>query len=262
LETNELRVFEFETTQVRTQIENGVAWFAGKDICKILDISNSRDALSRLDDDEKLASVVTTSGQGREMTFINESGLYALILTSRKPEAKKFKKWVTSEVLPQIRKTGGYIPIHKDDDDLTVMCRAHLIMQRTISSKSEIIATQEKVIAEMSPKADGYDQLASSKGLLKIGQIAKTLEINRNSLFKILRDSKVLMHNNEPYKQYMTSKQDYFRTKIWKLPTGQKVITPLVTGKGIDFVVRLLKRKEKSASEINDESYTCLAIEE
>ncbi len=103
-----LSVFSFESNEVRTLGTALEPLFVGLDICKILEISNSRDALERLDEDERLMSVITTSGQGREMTVINESGLWSLVLTSRKPQAKRFKKWLTSEVIPAIRKTGTY----------------------------------------------------------------------------------------------------------------------------------------------------------
>ena len=94
---------------VRVETIGGEPWFVAKDVCDALTISNNRDAVALLDEDEKLMSVITTSGQGRQMWLVNESGLYNLIFQSRKPEARKFRKWVTSEVLPAIRRTGGYM---------------------------------------------------------------------------------------------------------------------------------------------------------
>ena len=110
LNKQEVKVFTFNenTKPIRVEVVNGEPWFIAKDVCDALTISNNRDAVAQLDDDEKLTSVVTTSGQGRQMWLVNESGLYNLIFQSRKPEAKKFRKWVTSEVLPSIRKTGRY----------------------------------------------------------------------------------------------------------------------------------------------------------
>jgi prophage antirepressor-like protein len=102
-------VFNFESHNVRTVIDDdGEIWFVAKDVCESLGISNVSDALTRLDDDEKLMSVLPIAGQNREVLIINESGLYKLAFTSRKEEAKRFTKWVTSEVLPAIRKTGKY----------------------------------------------------------------------------------------------------------------------------------------------------------
>ena len=106
--TNTLE-FMFEGNEVRVlQDEKGEPWFIAQDVCSVLTISNSRDATSRLDDDEKGVGNVYTPGGTQELVTINESGLYCLTMTSRKPEAKRFKKWVTSEVLPAIRKTGSY----------------------------------------------------------------------------------------------------------------------------------------------------------
>jgi prophage antirepressor-like protein len=108
--SNELIQFNFspQSTAVHIELINNEPWFLAQDVCDILGIVNSRDAISKLDEDEKLTSAVSTPGQVRKMNFINESGLYNLIFQSRKPEAKKFRKWVTSEVLPSIRKTGKY----------------------------------------------------------------------------------------------------------------------------------------------------------
>lgn len=101
-------VYTFSGTQVRTVVLNGIPYLVAKDVCSILDISNHKDAVSRLDDDEKLRSVIPTPGQTRKVILVNESGLYHLIFQSRKPEAKAFRKWVTSEVLPELRRTGSY----------------------------------------------------------------------------------------------------------------------------------------------------------
>lgn len=103
-----LTVFSFDSHAVRTVLVDGEPWFVAADVCEVLSITNNRNATSRLDDDEKGVRTMDTPSGPQEMGVINESGLYSLILGSRKPEAKRFKKWVTSEVLPSIRKTGGY----------------------------------------------------------------------------------------------------------------------------------------------------------
>jgi prophage antirepressor-like protein len=105
---NELQLFNFEEKEIKTIQINNEIYFVGKDICNILELADVSKAISRLDEDEKLIRTLFLSGQNREVLFINESGLYSLVLTSRKPEAKRFKKWVTSEVIPSIRKTGSY----------------------------------------------------------------------------------------------------------------------------------------------------------
>lgn len=103
-----LSVFKFDLREVRAISVDGEPWFVAQDVCEALTIGNSRDAVGRLDDDEKGVGTIDTLGGTQELSIINESGLYSLILTSRKAEAKRFKKWVTSEVLPSIRKTGAY----------------------------------------------------------------------------------------------------------------------------------------------------------
>lgn len=108
---NKLQIFSDPNFgQLRTLTINNEPWFVGKDVCDILDVKNSRDAISRLDDDEKDVALTDTLGGMQEMAVINEFGLYSLVLSSRKPEAKQFKRWITHEVIPKIRKTGSYIP--------------------------------------------------------------------------------------------------------------------------------------------------------
>lgn len=114
-------VFEYGESKVRVIIKNGEPWFVARDICDILKHTNSRVAVDRLDEDEKGVSKVYTPGGLQEMTVVSESGLYALVLTSNLPEAKRFKKWVTSEVLPRIRKTGAYIAQPQSIEDLIIM---------------------------------------------------------------------------------------------------------------------------------------------
>jgi prophage antirepressor-like protein len=106
--SNELSIFDFEENAVRVLMRDEQPWFVAVDVCRVLDIANSRDAVSGLDDDEKGVGSADTLGGKQTVNIISESGLYALIFTSRKPEARKFRKWVTSEVLPAIRKSGRY----------------------------------------------------------------------------------------------------------------------------------------------------------
>ncbi|MBT2158390.1 Bro-N domain-containing protein [Clostridioides difficile] len=105
---NKLTIFNYEGNNVRTILKDGNPWWVLKDICSVLEIGNSRDVTSRLDSDEKGVDIIDTPGGKQEVSIINESGLYSVILVSRKPEAKKFKRWVTHEVLPSIRRHGLY----------------------------------------------------------------------------------------------------------------------------------------------------------
>lgn len=105
---NNLEIFTYNNQGVRTVIKDGQPWFVAKDVCDILEISNNRDAVSRLDDDEKGVDFTDTPGGSQQVIIISESGLYSLVLTSNKPEAKQFKRWITHEVIPSIRKSGSY----------------------------------------------------------------------------------------------------------------------------------------------------------
>lgn len=120
------KVFTFNPSNQTIQVEliNQQHWFVAKDICDCLKLQNVTDRLRSLDDDEKLTYVVDRSGQNREVNLVNESGLYNLIFQSRKPEAKKFRKWVTSEVLPSIRKTGSYSVTTKRNNKMPYVCRS------------------------------------------------------------------------------------------------------------------------------------------
>ena len=116
---------------------NGEPWLVGKDVADVLGYKNTRDALNKHVDDEDKNTVAIHDGIGNpNKVIINESGFYSLVLRSKLPEAKKFKRWVTSEVLPQIRKTGGYIPVNEEDDEKTIMAKALQIMDKTIKEKN------------------------------------------------------------------------------------------------------------------------------
>lgn len=142
------KVFTFNASNqsVRVQMKDGEPWFVAKDVCDALEIENNRNATARLDDDEKGVSIVRTSSGDQQMTIVNESGLYNLIFQSRKPEARKFRKWVTMEILPTLRKTGRYdlkrrrcLPFEKSDS----MCRFFSELTKWTTP------ADEKMVAEM-----------------------------------------------------------------------------------------------------------------
>ena len=142
---NELQLFNFEEKEIKTIQINNEIYFVGKDICNILELSDVSKAISRLDEDEKLIRTLFLSGQNREVLFINESGLYSLVLTSRKPDAKRFKKWVTSEVIPSIRKTGGY-----NSNDTKIDRLIELMMQ----TNSNLTALVNNLAIKHEPKVE------------------------------------------------------------------------------------------------------------
>lgn len=170
---NEIQKFDFKGASLRTLTdEAGEPWFVAKDVCDILEISNPSDALKRLDDDER--SRFNLGRQG-ETNIVNEAGLYVLVLGSRKPEAHEFKRWVTHEVLPQIRRTGGYIPTTDADDDMTILAKAVMIGQRTMEEQKQRIAAQQSRIDELQPKASAWDNFVDIPDALSVRDSAKLL---------------------------------------------------------------------------------------
>lgn len=148
---NEVQVFNFEQMNVRTVIIDGEPWFVGKDVAVALGYSNTKDALNRhVDDEDKQGSRFTTSGQSREMTVINESGVYSLIFGSKLPSAKQFKRWVKTEVLPSIRKTGGYQGQSMTEMEIVAASANKLVQQeKQIAQIEERQTSTESDLAEL-----------------------------------------------------------------------------------------------------------------
>ena len=243
---NEIRKFDFEGAALRTLTdEAGEPWFVAKDVCDILGHSNVSMALDRLDDDER--SKFNLGRQG-ETNIVNEAGLYVLVLGSRKPEAHEFKRWVTHEVLPQIRKTGGYIPTTDVDDDMTILAKAVMIGQRTMEEQKRRIRAQESHISELEPKARFADAVAASDGTCLVGELAKMLrqnglDIGQNRLFEILRQDGYLgktgSNRNVPTQKAMDL--GLFRIKETAITHSDGHVTvnrtAKVTGKGQTYFI-------------------------
>ncbi len=228
------KVFNFHGNKIRTALKNDEVWFVAKDVCDILEVGNTSQALVRLDEDEKdLISNDTPSGS-QEMAHVNESGLYSLVLSSRKLEAKAFKRWITHEVLPAIRKTGSY----SIDNPQQLIALALVEAQKIIEHK-------DVQIAIMQPKAEFFDAVAESKTAIDFATAAKVLKIKgfgRNNLFDFLRNSDILMSNNQPYQRYIDA--GYFRVieQKYTKPDGSISINikTLVYQKGLDFIRKTL----------------------
>lgn len=165
--------FDFEGAAVRVVDRGGDPWFVLADVCRVLEIGNSADAARRLDDDEKGVDTIDTPGGLQEMVVINESGLYSLILTSRKDAAKRFKKWVTADVLPTIRKTGGYGQINvRDPAQLTQVAIQLIEVNRELQHRAE---RAEKLVEAAAPKTNFYDQFVNAEGLFGLHNAARAL---------------------------------------------------------------------------------------
>ena len=174
---NKIQVFKSEQFgAIRTMVmPDGQIGFVGKDVAEALGYSNASKAIiMHVDDDDKvelqvyLDSQNGNAGQRRKATFISESGLYSLILASKLPAARQFKRWVTSEVLPQIRRTGGYLPVSAEEDDQTIISKAMQILQRTLEQKDELLAEQR-------PKVQFAEQISGTPGGITITEMAKLL---------------------------------------------------------------------------------------
>lgn len=249
----DIQQFNFKGNQLRTLTDNqGEPWFVAKDVCDILGLGTEH--LRRdLDEDEVTEATnlpnwqVGTNG-GRIPLIISEPGLYKLIMRSRKPEAKEFQRWVTHEVLPQIRKTGGYIPTTDVDDDMTILAKAVMIGQRTMEEQKRRIASQESRIRELEPKALFADAVAASDGTCLVGELAKMLrqnglDIGQNRLFRLLRDDGFLgksgANTNVPTQKAM--ELGLFRIKETAVTHSDGHVTisrtPKVTGKGQRYFI-------------------------
>lgn len=175
---NELIPFSFEGAPVRVVAHDGNPWFVLVDVCRVLDMGNPSMAASRLDDDEKGGvSIVDPIGRPQNTTVINESGLYSLILTSRKPAAKAFKKWVTGTVLPEIRKSGGYMVAAPEETEAELLARAMGVLQATIERQKKELATAVKKVAELDEDSKALAGLVQREGAISMTAAAKVLQI-------------------------------------------------------------------------------------
>ena len=247
---NELQTFTNDVFgQIRTTIIDGEPWFVGNDIAAALGYSNTRDAVRTHVDIEDRADVAIHDGrQNRTMTAINESGLYALIFGSKLPSAKQFKRWVTSEVLPQINRTGGYIPISSADDEFTIMAKAHQILERTLQAKDQLIESTTKALMIAQPKADRYDKLMRADGYMSFNVVAKQLGTGRNRLMKYLREHGILFRDglsNIAYQKYC--ERGYFVVKYSIGHNGFACGVTKVTAKGLEFLYDLLNGNAETA---------------
>lgn len=233
---NEIQIFNNEEFgDIRTVEINGEPWFVTSDIAKALGYRMASDLSRRIDDDDKGTQKVSTLGGQQDMAVINESGLYMAILGSNLPSAKKFKHWVTAEVLPSIRKTGGYNLPQTYADAL-----------RALADQAEQTEKLRLENSEMKPKADFFDAVAGSKQAISLGDVAKILnypKIGRNKLFEILRDQNILQNDNIPYQKYIDA--GYFRVIEQKYNAGDEVrisFKTLVYQKGVDYIRKTLNQ--------------------
>ena len=249
-----LEKFDFNGNDVRVVVgEGGEPWFVLKDVCDTLGLTSTAEVKKRLDlRDLNSTKVTTRDGIPRNMHTVNESGLYDVIFQSNKPEAKKFRRWVTSEVLPQIRKSGAYVSdaILDSEDPLDMLQRA-LDIAREERAKKELA---EAKVASMQPKALFADAVSSSQSEILVGELAKILrgngiDIGQNRMFAWLRESGFLIARkgsdwNMPSQKAMDLELFRIKETVVSHADGHVSVnkTPKVTGKGQQyFVTRFLE---------------------
>ena len=239
--TNEIQVFQNDRFgTIRALSVDGEPWFVAKDVAKTLGYRMASDMTRRLDDDEKGTRSVRTPGGEQELSVITEAGLYSAILGSKIPGARDFKRWVTHEVLPAIRRTGGYM-VARDETPEQTMARALLIARDTMDR-------QRREIDELRPKALFADAVAASDGTCLVGELAKMLrqngvEVGQNRLFGWMRRDGYLgtsgSHRNVPTQRAMD--MGLFRIKETAVTHSDGHVTisrtPKVTGKGQRYFI-------------------------
>lgn len=263
----ELKIFENkEFGSLRAVEIEGEPWFVGKDVAEVLGYSNTKDALlSHIDDEDKRilqrseittvenlipksafpVNFVPTDIPNRGLTIINESGLYSLILSSKLPNAKKFKRWVTNEVLPAIRKNGGYIVGQEEMSDSELMAKALIVAQKALSDRETRIASLTVENNIMRPKADYFDELVDRNLLTNFRDTAKQLGIKQQQFVDFLLNKKYLYRDKRgklmPYAQHADSglfeikecfneKTDWSGTQTLITPKGRETFRLLCVG--------------------------------
>lgn len=257
----ELMIFENkEFGEIRGLNIDGRPWFVGKDVAEKLGYYNPSKAVSThckngikevVDVSSQNGNPHTKARNTQTMTLISEGDVYRLIIKSKMPKAQQFESWVMDEVLPQIRQTGGYIPVNEQMTDEEIMARALIVAQNTIKKKDELIQNQAKQLEEQKPLVNFANTISQSSDSISIGDFAKlvkdeNIKLGRNKLFQWLRDNKYLMKDNKPYQKYIDNKYFEIIEYNYKTPYGDKIgIKTLVTGVGQIKLVEKLRMISK-----------------
>lgn len=248
---NALELFRYQDHDVRTVLRDGQPWFVAADVCAVLGIGRPQDSVRYLDDDERGRCPVDTPSGEQEVLIVNEPGLYSLILRSRKPEAKAFKRWITHEVLPAIRRTGTYSTTPAVPDLVTP--EGVLVMAEQFAATARQLVAARAAVAELAPAAASWDTLATAHGDLLVADAAKILSrdpqirLGRDRLFTVLRDLRWI------YRQVSDGRWRCYQTaidtgRLTEIPvshyhprTGELVLDPpqvRVTVKGLGWLHR------------------------
>ena len=239
------RVFQFRNRQIRTMQVDGEPWFVAADVCAVLGLANPSQAVSYLDDDERCLITNEAWRNNGGMQAVNEAGLYSLVLRSRRAEAKAFRRWITHEVIPAIRRTGVYqnpeaVPA---PGQLLQFSRRDLL---NLAMEAENECEELRgVVTELLPKAEFFDRVADASASFSLGETAKMLEIpgfGRNNLIRFLRSEGVLMSDNVAKQRYIERGYFHIVQRDYCAPDGTlrvKAVTR-VYEKGVDYIRRLM----------------------
>lgn len=229
-------------------MKDGQPWFVGKDVAVILGYNEPHKAIARhVDEDDGMKHpVIDSIGRTQNVTIVNESGFYSLVLASRMPNAKRFKRWVTREILPTIRRTGGYV----GNEDMFVesyLPFADDAVKNLFRLNLMNIRQQNEKIRRDEPLVQFANQVADTENVIDIGRMAKlaneeNIRIGRNTLFRWLKGRKILMSNNIPYQQFIDRGYFVVKESVYEHHGMQKTYQQTyVTGKGQQYIIRLLK---------------------
>ena len=239
---NEMQIFTYNETPVRTVMKDGEPWFVLKDVCEVLGVVNDRNVSARLDEDEKGVYQMDTLGGTQKMAIINEPGLYNVILRSDKPQAKPFRKWVTAEVLPSIRRTGGYIQGQDVLSPAELMAKALMVAQQTLAERDARISALTVENQILQPKADYFDALADRNTLTSIRETAKQFEIKERDFVAILIKKKYLYRDKKGKLMPYAGREGLFEVKeCFNEKTQWSGTQTLITPKGREVFLKLFR---------------------
>lgn len=242
---NEIQIFNYNDYEIRTIQRDGGPWFVLRDVCGVLALGTPARVAERLDGDEvSQTHIIDSIGREQETTIINESGLYHVILRSDKPEAKPFRRWVTSEVLPSIRRSGGYIAGQEEMTPEELMAQALTVAQRTLEQREARISQLSTQAAIMAPKADYFDELVERNTLTNFRETAKQLEVRPKTFVTFLLDRKYIYRDKRgkllPYadkndglfevKECFNDKTQWSGTQTLVTPKGRETFRLLCQG--------------------------------
>ena len=246
---NELTTFQFQPAAgtesarpVRTVTIDGEPWFVARDVCDVLGLDNVTKALLSLDPDEKALNNVQSLGGSQTTNIISESGLYALVLRSRRPEAKAFRKWVTATVLPTIRKTGSYVRGEEAFDVTTEegLAAATMHVMAALQAKADGFRAMYEAAK---PKADAFAVIEEATGSMTVTEAAKALHAKRVDLYGFLEHSKWVTKGKSRQATASALRSGYMDTRTHTDPRGRVHTTPVVTPKGFAYLAEIKAQK-------------------